>query len=367
MLFCRVEEDVELNKVINRLKLSRNNDYVLQRKRAEEAEILIRTKLAWLPRNFTVPNIFLQPDKQSVIVQDGKNDNRTLVFVHHPRAAGGHVISCLNNISYTKNMAMSPLMNSKNRLLWDTGNPDTVSFQNRINIHRGGYAFGVCEKLQQDCHYFTLFRDPLETMLSMYDHCVNVGTHEFCSILKSKFVSRRDWIIENGGLMLNHFLYSSHLCVAQHSDSSTDVFKNPCWLQQKLKIDRLTETEKDHVANYIARNLRRWFSVIGLFEEFKESLSMFEYALGENLTKCPSKKESSSTFEEEIQMTNKAHLLSNEERAFDDNEAFEDDVDMLRDDYYVQKALMPAYTIYSEAKRVFHFQRQILYNKMTKI
>lgn len=355
-----------MGEAINVLKISHSDGYILKRKQAEEAEKLLRTKLAWLPRNFTVPNIFLQSDKQSVFMQEGKKDNRTLVFVHHPRAAGGHVINCLNNLSYTKNMAMSPVMNSKTRLLWDAGNPDTVTFQNRISIHRGGYAFGVCEKLHRNCHYFTMFRDPFDTMVSLYQHCLDIGTHEYCSLLKSKFVSLRDWIIENSGLLLNQFLYSSHICLAHRLDSSTETLKYPCWHRQKMENDRLTDKEKENVANYIARNLRRWFSVIGEFEKCDESImAMFEHALGETFSKCSSNRNVRS-FQEETMMTNKAHLLSNEDRLSDDDdsEEYEDDIDMLRDDFYVQRALSPSNTIYAEAKRVFNIQRQILYNKL---
>jgi hypothetical protein len=350
------------------LKAFENDEYVLERKRARAAEnILLKSKLAWLPKNFTVPNIFLQSDKQSVIMQDTKKDNRTLVFVHHPRTAGSHVISCLNNLSYAKNMAMSPLMNSKNRLLWDTGNPDTVSFQNDIDIHRGTFAFGVCEKLQQKCHYITLFRDPFESMVSLYNHCENIGAHEFCSLFKTKAFSLREWIIENGGMLLNQFLYSSHLCLTHHTNTSSDVAKYPCWHQQNLENDKLTDAEKGHAANYIARNLRRWFSVIGLFEKIEESLSLFEHAFGESFTKCTSTRNLNLTFEKEIQKTNKAHLLSNDDRQVDYNEEYEDEIDMLRDDFYVQRALSPSYIIYSEAKRIYNFQRQVMYNKLNDV
>ncbi|XP_061178394.1 uncharacterized protein LOC133187029 isoform X2 [Saccostrea echinata] len=361
------KEDVEIVEVMRSLKTFQNDEYVLQRKRERAAENILLSRLAWLPKNFTVPNIFLQPNKQSVVMQDIKKDNRTLVFVHHPRTAGNHVIMCLNNLSYAKNMAMSPLMNSKNRLLWDTGNPNTVSFQNRIDIHRGTFAFGLCEKLQRKCRYFTFFRDPFESMVSLYNHCLKSGTHEFCLQVKSKSLCLRDWIIENGGLLLNQFLYSSHLCFSHHSNSSADASKYPCWHRQNLENDKLSDNEKGHVANYIARNLRQWFSVIGLFERFEESLSMFDFALGGPFRQCSSKRKVNSTFEEEIQKTNKAHLLSEDDRQIDYNEEYEDEMDILRDDFYVQRALSPAYTIYAEAKRIFKFQRQILYNKLNNV
>uniref|UniRef100_K1R2R4 Uncharacterized protein n=1 Tax=Magallana gigas TaxID=29159 RepID=K1R2R4_MAGGI len=156
---------------------------------------------------------------------------------------------------------------------------------------------------------------------------------------------------------ISFFLSWSKKWLTHRIDSSTETLKYPCWHRQKMENDRLTDKEKENVANYIARNLRRWFSVIGVFEKCDESMAMFEHALGETFSKCSSNRNVRS-FQEETMMTNKAHLLSNEDRLSedDDSEEYEDDIDMLRDDFYVQRALSPSNTIYAEAKRCTFFQ-----------
>lgn len=373
-----IPDDPELRRMVRSLSSIQENIDNNLKEEHKVTDIILDKQLPWLRKYKTVPNYYLNYLSRRSKNLRKFNLDSSLVFVHIPRTAGSYLITCLNNMSFTFDLPMSPLMDIQNRMLWDAGHPDTNSFKDHIKIHRGRYSFGMCENLQQKCAYFMLVRDPFARAVSSYKNCRNVPNFdEQCLALNANSVSLKEWILEQGSVLFNQIVFSPHFCSEnKYVDFNltnldkkfiSNVDKIPCWYKQQLILNKkLTPSDKKHITNYIIDNLEKWFSAIGLFEELRVSLKLFENVLNLPFTKCDDASQIKSKIEDNI-ITNSAR--SNRDQSDNDvtktNENIEDEDDLL-DDEYVTEALSSDYRIYKEAKRIFHIQKQVLFNTVAR-
>lgn len=292
---------------------------------------------------------------------------------------------CLSNIAYDNNLPMSPVMHVQNRLLWEAGTKDSNLFKDRIKIHRGPYAFGVCEKLSIKCAHFLMVHEPFDLALSSYDYCKSNPFNEMCRVFRSKSVSLREWILQQRGALFHQILFSPELCsqeklrkfkymlASQSSIVTNPDHENPCWYRQKLLLGKaLSDQDVGHITDYIVSHLSDWFAVIGITDDVEHSLLMFEKALQLPFTKCQSVHQK----HHEISSSHVNNNRVNPSKVKDDdyekgsNEYNADrfnkkeELEGLRDDYRIQEAMLPDMKIYKEAKRLFHIQKQMFLNKV---
>lgn len=290
----------------------------------------------------------------------------SLVFIHHPRSGGKNFIDCLNNISYSNDLSLSPLMTGENRLLWESRNSN--SFGKKFQIHRGVHTMGMCQNLDHKCSYIMFIRDPLQRSISSHKHCTVSPNDEICGSRNAREISLRDWIISEGSVLLKHFLMSPTFCESNSHEKyniSLDVSKHiSCWAKSNLILDSLIEQHKTYLTNFIVENLQKIISVIGLTEEFKMSLQMFESSFKLPFSKCSVENREQTRKEKELN-SNRSFSENNVIAVANDNEFDEEDEDYnLSDDIDIQEALSSDYAIYKEAKRIFHIQKQFLLNSV---
>ncbi len=337
--------------------------------RHQHSEEMVSMHFPWLRQNNTLRNYF-------VLGAGGSSSHYQLsavVFLHQHRAAGSPVSQCLSGMSKTKNLAKAPPWNSDSRSMWDAKMADKFSFEReRVKLHMGQYSFGMCNQYKQSpCSYFTLFRDPMERAISSYHYCNSTGRtlrDEMCLMLDASQVTLREWILHHGSLLFQQLLFTPQSCnsfpsTSQFSpDGSTSKFGDssnwPCWFKHRHQLGQLTATQQSHVLDYILNNLENWFSVVGLVEDFDNSMQMLEHVYGLPFSECHSIRQ--FQLDSVNMRDNRSNRNKQRDGFYDDN-----DPDYLMYDYFVKRALEADYKIYNRAKQMFSLQKQVLLNRLS--
>jgi hypothetical protein len=328
-----------------------------QRRQQQQTHALIHAKFPWIIQKNTLPNYFLRrgPD-------DTKYSDSVVVFMHQPRAAGNAVSECMESIALQRSLAMSPVLTDTGRQDWDNGiGTGNKALKDRVDIHRGNFAFGLCDSVTKPCSYLIMIRDPWLRALSSYRYCKTALGDEWCSGGNANKMTLHDWIIHQGSVLFRLLLYSSHFChsgdggVTSANKTHSNTRHLPCWFIQKQKIADLKKSERDAVLDYVIENLEKWFSVIGIYEEFEDTVKLFEETLTWPMTMCRSlQPKDSLKFNSRHRGQNSVLFLP------------ETEVAALKEDSAIVAALEPDVKIYKEAKSIFSRQRQILFNKVGK-
>jgi hypothetical protein len=181
---------------------------------------------------------------------------RPLIFLHVPKAAG----STLQEIIARQYAG--------GRSYIFTGDPErTRSFIELPESERGAFdlllghvQFGMHEYLPDPATYITMLRDPVERVVSHYHFILARPEHYLHESLKSRGYSLRDWLIQAHPLVLDNFQLRWLLPAPFGS----------------VPPGAVTRAMLDE-----ARwNLENAFSVIGLVEQFADSLACLERAFG---------------------------------------------------------------------------------------
>lgn len=349
---------------LNSIQVKKQNT---QNERMKAANDIIDELLPWLPKNNTLPNYFFN----GLVNNDsGKYEKSNLVFLHHPRAAGTTVLDCLRNISMENNLPMSPLMDVNNLVIWVSGNGDSNMYREYMKIHRGRYSFGMCEKLKTPCSYFFMMRDPFERAVSSYYYCKRAIGDELCGAINANRVTLRQWIIEQGSILLRQILFSSKFCADGNdtfpftptNEDLVNINNLPCWYKEKVILEKLLEPDElKLVTKYVVSNLNKWFSVVGMIEQFDESMALFEYIFKLPFSKCNSRHEAKTNADIRV-LTNRVSNRNSQRNEWLNTEA--DDPEYLKNDVYVRNALSSDYEIYKEVKRIFSVQKQFYFNSL---
>ncbi|XP_064652816.1 uncharacterized protein LOC135503258 isoform X2 [Lineus longissimus] len=325
-----------------------------QRRQHQHTQGIIHTKFPWIVQNNSLPNYFLSHNKDGA-----KYSDSVVVFMHQPRAAGLALRECMETIALQRSLAMSPVLTDSGRRDWENGvGTGNDALKNRVDIHRGNFAFGVCDTVTKPCSYFIMMREPWLRALSSYRYCKTALADEWCSGENANKMSLREWIVHQGSVLFRLLIYSSHFCHSLDGGAtSTNKTNNrhlPCWFVQKQRIADLTNSDKHTILDYVLENLEKWFSVIGIYEEFEDSIKLFEETLTWPMTMCRSLQPRKYSFSSRERRENSVLFLP------------ETEVASLKEDPAVKAALEADEKIYKKAKSIFSRQRQILFNKVGK-
>ncbi|XP_046350929.2 uncharacterized protein LOC124131603 [Haliotis rufescens] len=361
-------EEADLVRVVRSLSaIQQKNEAVLSRLEKEALSVVTK-KFPWLPKNNTLPNYLLNSGSHTD--NDYKYRDANIAFIHYPRAGGYRVIECLREISIKKHIAMSPLMTSKNRLLWERGEDNLEKFRNRLKFHSGRYVFGVCEKVNSPCSYFLLLREPMQQAISSYEYCKETYEDEICQGFNANKMTLREWILSQGSVLFRQLMLNINFCASDHTFNFNltlpegflfDKKDMPCWMKQKIFLDKLSSTDLSHAVNYIISHLQSWFAVIGLLDDPQGSLEVFEKVYKLPFTKCKhfDRKETLSE-PHHASFDNSANsVYQRQSDIYDENDPY-----TLSDDVYVRKALSADYRIYKAALKIYHMQKQTLSNRI---
>lgn len=128
-----------------------------------------------------------------------------LIFVHIPKTAGTAITTELQkkygveHIYTYRPLGISPYVSDVHSGRWNS-NKEILSFENepffieelienqeKIKCVVGHIPYGVHRYLSKKCKYFTIIRDPVERIWSLYNSCVNAGKDEYFGKIIRKF------------------------------------------------------------------------------------------------------------------------------------------------------------------------------------
>ena len=348
-----------MKRVLHKLNMVQRKQEDFKRRQSTVRDDVLRERFPWVLKNNSLGNYFL-----GGVTQEANYKKGVIVFLHQHRTAGSAMSQCLEEIAKNSSMAISDVVDSETRKEWDR-NDRHYEHSERYKIHRGEFSFGMCDDFKKPCSYFSILRDPFERAQSSYQHCKSSLGDPLCQAVNANKVTLREWIIYNGSPLLRHLVYKSDICddiendeIVQNITDPNLVNKNsiPCWYVHKLKMDQLLPAEVNHLTDFVVENLKQWFSMVGLYEEFEDSISMLEKIYKLPFTKCKSLKKINKN--DISNNSNTRHRIS---EYYDDN-----DPEYLEYDYDVNRVLEPDRKIYEKAKKIFNIQRQLHSNRLKR-
>ena len=209
-----------------------------------------------------------------------------VVFLHYPKSGGSSVKYTLTKIRRQRHISLRLLQfPDQLRRAYDLFNT-TEKFFGRT-IFEGIYSFGICEVLHgRPCAYFTLIRDPIDRMISMYFYCQQ--RRRDCRVGKN--VSVVEWALKKGSQLFRQItitpgsntplfpeyvgLYRDLSTLAQ--DPGERIMRYDLDWTKRRKESDLIKKQRRALLDYCINNMEHWFAAIGITEEFDLSLQMFE-------------------------------------------------------------------------------------------
>lgn len=362
--FDRIGIDLELEpqikKMVDSIKTVQMRYNYIEEIKLKRLNATIHDKFAWMIQNNTLPNYFQQTDNSKKLY---KNNN--IVFLHHPRAAGSSIMKCIENLTQGTLLNFSPVMDSNRRYEWENKPMyKSPKFRSNLKIHRGKFSFGLCNGLQSNCSNFILIRDPLMRSLSSYQYCKTFPNDELCLVADANSMSVKEWIIHQGSLLLQQLTFNPDSCKSdpdidyETEPKSLHTGELPCWYKHRLFLKNLNEYDYSIILDYVVNNVHKWFGVVGLYEDFQNSLELFQHVYQIPLLKCPS-----------LQILDTKKYIKNNKanrrkRKDDDDVPSTDYENYLEYDSDVKEALKADIKIYNSLKSMYAIQKQIHFNSL---
>jgi hypothetical protein len=144
----------------------------------------------------------------------------------------------------------------------------------------GPLSFGVCENLDHPCTYINLVDHPVDKALQTYYLCNLNNSLPLCAVTKiaETDTSATQFIVRQGSIFFQKLLYYSRHCKL--------VGQDEVCIHDPQTFFLLSHQDKMAYLADILENIENWFSVVGLMEHYEESINLFNFALGWNLTRC---------------------------------------------------------------------------------
>lgn len=249
-----------------------------------------------------LPNYFIVGQAHGLKPMDYSNS--VTVFLHHNKAAGSTVKTCLVQMQKRRSINGSePIVATSNeRIKIHLQATTGVLLQNyrQTQYFMGGYAFGMCDYFShtRNCSYFTFMRDPFDRVISSYFYCHEVPSDQLCGPVAVGNFTPEEWAVYQGSYFFYQLLINplfckglSHLQATQLSSSVDNIILhkmqtymahlttvNQCWFRQRQYFQQVLSFDDLHsLFNYTLGNLENWFAFVGLTEDFNFSLEMLAH------------------------------------------------------------------------------------------
>lgn len=358
LYFDRIDSDVIA--VVQTLNNQQRALQLSQDKREVEVRQTMLLLFPWLldAHLRTQPNVFLY---------GGAAPPASTVLLQSHRAPPLH--QCLLQSRTTDRQAKGPLMTSDARQQWHEADH---SFKARISFHSGQYSAGLCSDFSPgSCSMLGIFREPYARVLSSHEYCKSATADELCRVANANELSLREWALHQGSLLLQQLTFHPSVCNATvrlpnasqslrpavNSPLLLEPREFPCWYKQKLLIDGLTEQQRSHLVDFVTNQLDKWFSVIGIVEEFDNSVRLIEHAYDLSPGVCLG----DGVREVEVNLPSANPNASNRKRAKREVR-YDNDPDYVRYDSQVRRSLAADSKIYAKVKELYQRQARIFSN-----
>ncbi|XP_077866771.1 uncharacterized protein LOC144355255 [Saccoglossus kowalevskii] len=314
------------------------------------------TGAAYFERHFNhgrriLPNFYTSRDYQNDRrwPPDDHYRNGSIVYLHHHKAAGSTVRTCISNMKPSISLK-TVSHESYSQIFQSLKSNDSFVF----DMYVGGYTYGICDYIsnRRPCSYFTVLRHPFDRVISAYEYCKRYTQDHICWGKSAKTMSLKDWVNFHSSFFFYQLLFQSEFCenkgyyVARQLSNSGRLL--PCWYVQRLIIDSKTSNDvKTFLLDYILDHLEQMFAVIGLVEQFETSLRLLEDVYDLPFVWCHSMKLKDSSLEDKRSTvwTMKRQL--------------ETDLEITNILYYDLEIYKRSQKIFEKQKRVFYLREVV--------
>lgn len=175
-----------------------------------------------------------------------------LLFLHPPKCGGSSIVSILK--ANCNNKKFLQIVSSVDEIEYFKGL--SKQRRNSYNIISGHFPFGIHEYLDKPYKYMTILRNPIEKIISNYNY----------------FQTHLDSFPHMKGVSLKEFADISNKFTYMNDNGFTRQISGA---MKTIDFGNCDETLLDKAAN----NLKEYFFIVGILEEFKETLSLLEQKL----------------------------------------------------------------------------------------
>jgi hypothetical protein len=180
--------------------------------------------------------------------------NDTLIFLHLPRT-GGTTLRDILSKQYSDKVTF------ENKTLLDTDqnfNAENKSEKRKHKLIKGHVYFGIHEHITQNCTYFSMMRNPIERVTSLYNYIKNRSKHKDYEYIKNKSIthyieSKRNLFMDNG---------QTRLLAGRHTSL-------------EVPFRRINEGHLEQAKE----NIKSHFILVGLTERYDETLLLLQRML----------------------------------------------------------------------------------------
>lgn len=227
-----------------------------------------------------LPNYFIKahPGLQS------KYRRGTAVLVHHQKSGGTTLRKCLKDLlgspdrigghrgGHMSGASLLGSVHTDNRLLW----MHILSERKRLSYRyiEGPNVMGMCEDIdanKQPCSYYMMLRDPIDRAISTYFYCKLEPEDQLCAShqVDARKVDIKQWVLHQRSFLFAQLTFDIRYC----NMSRLEQQRLPCWYRQRMMME---ETDVSALLEFVLDDLADRFAVIGMLDQFGQSLAMFE-------------------------------------------------------------------------------------------
>jgi len=184
-------------------------------------------------------------------MKNGFENNKIIIFLHIPKTAGSSINSIINHV-FDKEQIFDAYTITEDEKMQQKFIND-INGKKSIKIIRGHYRFGLHEYIKDPSTYYTIFRNPVERVISHYYFVKRYPKHYLYDQVTQSNMGLKEYV-------------TSGICGELRNN------------QVVLMIDKrsnsiLSPNEKLQLAK---SNLIKYFEVFGITERFDESLILLE-------------------------------------------------------------------------------------------
>ncbi len=188
---------------------------------------------------------------------DGAEQDRTVIFMHIPKT-GGDTLNQILERQYQPEHIYSMLY-EPSTIKADIFRRMSADRREEIRLLRGHMSFGIHQYLAGPFTYFTLLRQPIERVISLYYFILRTPKHYLHEIITSENMSLLTCLKNEISIVLDN----------AQTRMVSGVNGEPGFGECN---EQTLETAK--------KNLREYFAVVGLTGRFDETLLMLQKAFG---------------------------------------------------------------------------------------
>ncbi|XP_071854338.1 uncharacterized protein [Apostichopus japonicus] len=282
-----------------------------------------------------LPNIYLHPG------QGRLHTHAIGAFLHNPKSGGTTIKECMKKISKTQHKNKPILLSSDKVIQVVTNLKNGVA---EVNDHyMGDMALGICDFVgERPCAYFTVLRDPFERSVSHYYFCKEGG----------EAIHSCNGSLEEFTLSVCSSFYLQMTCRLLCERGNQGDEENTDWQCKRVRVagtKQFSNETNQSALQYILGNLDKLFAVVGITEDFKTTLQLFEDTFGKPFYKtCYDFHNNAGRY------INGGNNITARRK----NKIRESEIKRLRGNEKVRQCLHEDTVIYEKVKEIFEIQKQ---------